>query len=148
MRGERYFTQPWGVYGGLAAAPARGWVERAGGTIVNIPSKMEIILQAGDRMHLLTPGGGGYGDPLERDPEAVLLDVQDEKVSLAAARDIYGVAVSDDGMTHYPHETERLHDELRKARPRGEQPVFDHGALGRSHDGTITPRMPDTPAAS
>jgi len=142
MRGERYFTQPWGVYGGLAAASGQGWVIRRDGTRLDIPSKMEIVLQVGDRMHLLTPGGGGHGDPLERDPDAVLLDVQDEKVSLAAARDIYGVAVSDDGMTHYPAETERLRAQLRQSRPAGEQPVFDHGALGRSHDGTVQPIMP------
>ncbi len=40
-----------------------------------------------------TCGGGGYGPPVERDPERVLRDVLEGKVSVARARDVYGVAV-------------------------------------------------------
>jgi N-methylhydantoinase B len=43
------------------------------------------------------PGGGGWGDPLDRDPEAVAWDVQNEKVSTAAARDDYCVVLDADG---------------------------------------------------
>ena len=41
-----------------------------------------------------TCGGGGYGAPEERDPERVLRDVLEEKVSVERARDLYRVAVS------------------------------------------------------
>ena len=44
-------------------------------------------------MRHTTAGGGGYGDPFERDPETVLADVCDGKVSVEAARRDYGVCV-------------------------------------------------------
>ena len=47
----------------------------------------------------ITNGGGGWGDPLERDPEAVRRDVRDEYVSIAGARADYGVVVSGDPET-------------------------------------------------
>jgi len=50
-------------------------------------------LNEGDVLLLTSGGGGGYGDPLERDPAAVLKDVQDSLVSENAARDMYGVVV-------------------------------------------------------
>ena len=43
-----------------------------------------------------TNAGGGWGDPLERDPERVLRDVRDEYVSIEAAREVYGVVVEGD----------------------------------------------------
>ena len=48
-------------------------------------------------MHHRMAGGGGHGNPLERDPLAVVRDVLDDKVSVAAARDVYGVVVDRDG---------------------------------------------------
>jgi N-methylhydantoinase B len=50
-------------------------------------------LRRGDSFRHLSAGGGGYGDPFERDPAAVLEDVLDEKVSVAAAKAAYGVVV-------------------------------------------------------
>jgi N-methylhydantoinase B len=44
-----------------------------------------------------TGGGGGYGNPMERDPEAVLADVRDDYVSREAAKEVYGVVVTEDG---------------------------------------------------
>ena len=44
-------------------------------------------------MRVVTTGGGGWGDPLEREPELVQRDVTDGKVSLKAARDDYGVVL-------------------------------------------------------
>ncbi len=49
-------------------------------------------------MSVQTPGGGGYGDPLERDPSDVLDDVLDEKVSSEKAREEYGVVIGDDSI--------------------------------------------------
>jgi len=40
-------------------------------------------------------GGGGYGDPLTRDPDAVARDLREEKITAAAARDVYGVVLGD-----------------------------------------------------
>jgi N-methylhydantoinase B len=48
---------------------------------------------AGQIVRVVTTGGGGWGDPLEREPDLVLRDIIDGKISLAAARDDYGVVV-------------------------------------------------------
>jgi N-methylhydantoinase B len=50
-------------------------------------------LKAGDTFRLDTPGGGGFGDPLDREAERVLADVREGYVSVEAARDQYGVVV-------------------------------------------------------
>jgi N-methylhydantoinase B len=51
--------------------------------------------KAGDVFRHVSAGGGGYGDPLVRDPARVLADVLDEKVSVDAARQLYGVAIKE-----------------------------------------------------
>ena len=94
-RGERHFTQPWGLAGGLSGASARSVVVRADGTEEVIPSKKTIELGRDDRLRLWTSGGGGYGDPLDRPPGDVLADVLDGKVGADAARRSYGVIVED-----------------------------------------------------
>ena len=48
---------------------------------------------AGESITFWSAGGGGYGDPLEREPERVVEDVRDAYISLAAARSQYGVVV-------------------------------------------------------
>jgi N-methylhydantoinase B len=58
-----------------------------------LPAKSLVDLRARDIVHLNLPGGGGYGDPLQRDPERVLWDVIEGYVSPEAAEKVYGVAV-------------------------------------------------------
>jgi N-methylhydantoinase B len=57
-----------------------------------------IAVGEGDRILVSTPGGGGYGDPLERDPELVLRDVRRGYIDAAAARALYGVVLRDDAV--------------------------------------------------
>ena len=59
---------------------------------------------------LKSPGGGGYGDPKERDPARVLRDVRDEVVSRRAAADIYGVGLTENGKAVDPDATRRLRE--------------------------------------
>ena len=59
-------------------------------------------------MHALPPGGGGWGDPLLREPERVLEDVRNEYVSVESARNIYGVVIDPTTMTIDAVATERL----------------------------------------
>jgi N-methylhydantoinase B len=59
-----------------------------------LPSKSRVNLRPDDVVNVVLPGGGGYGDPFERDPEAVLADVVDGYVSVEAARELYGVEVT------------------------------------------------------
>jgi len=60
-----------------------------------LPSKVVLVLREGDQLHVSSGGGGGYGDPLERDPALVLDDVLGQKVSRTAAGDDYGVVVDE-----------------------------------------------------
>ena len=75
---------------------------------------------AGDAFEYLYGGGGGFGDPLEREPERVLDDVLDELVSQEAAARDYGVVIAGDpeacDLRVDPAETERLRAELRRSR--------------------------------
>ncbi|TCI00223.1 hydantoinase B/oxoprolinase family protein [Roseococcus sp. SYP-B2431] len=57
----------------------------------------EYGLEDGALLRIVTPGGGGYGDPRARDPEAVARDLRQGKVSTAAARDVYGVVTDEAG---------------------------------------------------
>ncbi len=56
-----------------------------------------IEIEAGDVYEHRTAGGGGWGDPFERDPAAVADDVLNEKVSPEAALELYGVEIAADG---------------------------------------------------
>ncbi|MFC1892443.1 hydantoinase B/oxoprolinase family protein [Chloroflexota bacterium] len=125
-RSERHTTQPWGLYGG---GPAKSWyseIVRKSGEKEIIPAKLIFPMNEGDQLHLYSGGGGGYGDPLQRDEEAVLEDVLDGKVSVESARADYGVVI-DSGPTTVNHETTRkLREEL--ARKRGAiNWTFDRG---------------------
>jgi N-methylhydantoinase B len=91
---ERHGCPPWGLLGGTDGMPGYVEIQRKGD---EKPQKFlkatDIPLAAGDRVFIHTGGGGGYGDPLQRDPQSVALDVQKGFVTSAAALKEYGVAV-------------------------------------------------------
>ncbi len=64
---ERRRCGPWGLAGGGHGAPGRDRVRRADGRDEGIPSKSRIVLEAGDSLRIETPGGGGWGAPLNVD---------------------------------------------------------------------------------
>lgn len=134
VRGEQFFTQPWGVFGGLAGGAARAWVERRDGSKEIIRSKCILTLNEGDRLFFDTPGGGGYGDPLERDPDLVWGDVADRKVSADAARERYGVVLTGGQVDR--EKTASLRQQLA-ARLKTNF-AFDHGTLGKSMEGSVS----------
>ncbi len=96
-RGERFASSPWGLEGGAPGARAHAYILRADGTREELPSKKMIVLHPGDQLWEYIAGGAGYGDPLERDPAAVLADVLDGKVSAAQAIMACGVVLTRDG---------------------------------------------------
>jgi N-methylhydantoinase B len=91
--------RPFGLHGGAPGAAADHWIrEHDTGRIVRpLPNAGETTVQRGEEWVALTNGGGGCGDPRERDPGAVRDDVIDGFVSPEAAREIYGVVLRKDG---------------------------------------------------
>ena len=95
---ERFVFRPWGMAGGRPAQKAR--------VVINLGTNKERELgkldilhpEPGDVVTIMTPGGGGYGDPLERPAEAVLRDVELGYISRAAAMEDYGVVITDAGL--------------------------------------------------
>jgi N-methylhydantoinase B len=93
---ERALCPPWGLHGGHAAMPNRFSVVRKDGAVERFATGKtpgHIALQADDGFLVEVGGGGGYWNPLERDPERVLADVRAGYVSLEAARRDYGVVI-------------------------------------------------------
>ena len=93
---DRMHIGPWGVAGGQPASGARCIITRAAGDAVSLSSKVTTSLESGDRIRVFTPGGGGWGNPLERDPEAVQNDVMEEVISSERAQAVYGVVIDSD----------------------------------------------------
>jgi N-methylhydantoinase B len=83
-----------GLEGGLPGAP--GEFQLLDGTLLN--AKRTVELSPEQLLVIGLPGGGGLGDPRERDPELVRQDVLDGLVSVEQARDAYGVAITADGV--------------------------------------------------
>jgi N-methylhydantoinase B len=97
VRSDKCFYPPHGLFGGQVGAPAVNLIRAAAGDSVLPPMPMErITLHAGDVYRHVMAGGGGYGDPLEREPESVRADVLDDKVTIGHAREAYGVVLGDD----------------------------------------------------
>ncbi|MER7370799.1 hydantoinase B/oxoprolinase family protein [Nonomuraea wenchangensis] len=121
---DRWLTYPWGVNGGEPGARGRKWIERAGGGTEILPSKVhDVEVRPGDLLHFVTWGGGGWGDPLARDPGLVGLEVRRGLVTAEGARR-YGVVCAGDGAVDEAA-TAALRERLRSGR--GELPVFDMG---------------------
>ncbi len=101
LLGERGRFAPFGVAGGEKAALNRFIFDTADGPREPpMASKITgIRIEQGQRVRLETPGGGGYGLPLSRDPGSVAKDIRNGFVSAKTARETYGVVTSADGMT-------------------------------------------------
>jgi len=93
---ERHGCPPWGLLGAQNGDPGFVEIERVGQPRKMYLKATDIPLGVGDRVYIHTGGGGGYGAPLERDPESVASDVRRGYVSSAQARQLYGVVLDDD----------------------------------------------------
>jgi N-methylhydantoinase B len=78
-------------------------------------------INQGDVLYMRVASGGGYGDPLERDPELVRQDVANSIVSLAAAREVYGVVLPEDSLEVDVEATRRLRTKMRQQEIEGGQ---------------------------
>jgi 5-oxoprolinase (ATP-hydrolysing)/N-methylhydantoinase A len=81
VRSDRQVHRPYGLAGGQAGAASSNLIVRVNGDREQLPPMFAAVLQPGDVFHHRMAGGGGWGDPRERDPEAAARDVANEKVS-------------------------------------------------------------------
>ncbi|MBM4442785.1 MAG: hydantoinase B/oxoprolinase family protein [Candidatus Rokubacteria bacterium] len=116
---EKAVLPPFGVCGGFAGARNAFWVRRDGTPIAPspLPGKVSAFpIEPGDVLMMESSGGGGFGDPLERDLAAVRADVAEGYVTREAAAEIYGVVWRADTIDEAATVTRRA--ALRDARPR------------------------------
>ena len=117
IRSDRRDFPPYGLYGGKKGAPSLNVVNPGTETQRILKTKVTDHLLPGDMIRHVQPGGGGWGDPLDRDPMAVLRDVLNEKVSLAKAEELYGVVISLETSSVDAKATESKRAALRSAAP-------------------------------
>ncbi|MEM9609982.1 MAG: hydantoinase B/oxoprolinase family protein [Actinomycetota bacterium] len=125
---DRSILSCWGLNGGKAGTPFLVTVDPGG------PNERELeglcdneAVAPGEVIRIETTGGGGWGDPLARDPEAVRLDVLQGKVSAAAAAADYGVVLTGDVTAPVIDESATAELRSRVLDERGELPFFDRG---------------------
>jgi N-methylhydantoinase B len=108
---DRVHCKPWGLHGGKDAMGNGIGIRRKGEWDTDMPNAkiFGVRLKAGDAYLMQSGGGGGFGNPLERDPQQVAHDVREGYVSRDAAHRDYGVIVTEDGRL-----SETATSELRK----------------------------------
>jgi N-methylhydantoinase B len=121
---ERWLTYPWGVRGGEPGLRSTKRLVRNDGSEEWLPSKSEgIKVEKGDLLYFNTWGGGGWGDPYERDAALVKADV-DRGLVTAEGAQRYGVVIAANGSVDEAATT-ALRDKLRAER--GEVEMFNFG---------------------
>ena len=122
---DRWFVPPWGVNGGEPGKRARKILEKADGSQQIVANKIDNIPVAeGDKLHYITWGGGGWGDPLDRDAALVGKEITQGLVTVAGAKS-YGVVASPGGSVD-SLATEALRGKMRAERPVSDS-VFNYG---------------------
>jgi N-methylhydantoinase B len=92
VRSDRKTHRPFGLYGGSPGLPSENYLNPHAENRP-LPSKVTMQMKRGDVFCHIHPGGGGWGDPLQRDSAAVLKDVRNEFLSAAKALADYGVVI-------------------------------------------------------
>jgi 5-oxoprolinase (ATP-hydrolysing)/N-methylhydantoinase A len=92
VRTDRQVHRPYGLSGGGQGARSENLIVHDAGS-TSFPAMFSTVLDEGDVYHHRMAGGGGWGDPLERDPAAVARDVRNGKVTADAALEAYGVVL-------------------------------------------------------
>ncbi len=123
---DRHRTQPWGILGGRPGACSEKWLVRKDGTREPLPAKIDNVrVYSGDRVIFRTAGGGGWGDPLERNPGRTRNDVARRLMSEAKAREEYGVVLSGVGLDLDRRATDERRESMRRNRKTPK--LFDFG---------------------
>ena len=126
VRSDRRTFRPFGLYGGGPGKPSMNYLNPERNP-APLPSKLTMTMRRGDLFRHEVAGGGGWGDPLERDPALVLRDVLNEFISERAAREDYGVVLAGKPLTIDAAATKALREQLRTQRKWREVPVYNWG---------------------
>ena len=139
---ERLRLRPWGRMG-AGPGSVSDTVVNPGTPDAEIVGKIDVLkLAPGDVVRIVSPGGGGFGDPFERDPEMVRQDVANRFVSAREAADVYGVVLRDDLTVEVDATTRR-----RSERGLVESPPFSFGPEREDYERRLPPGVQDTVAA-
>ena len=112
----RHQFPPWGVLGGSPGLPSDSLARMPGEAELHHVDFIRHAVPKGTTAVVVTAGGGGWGDPLERDPQRVAADVLEDYVSIDAARDQYGVVFRPGTFDVDPDATARLRADLADRR--------------------------------
>lgn len=115
VRSDRRDHRPFGLYGGSPGQPSENYLNPDTDDRL-IPSKLTMTIRKGDVFRHVLAGGGGWGDPLERDSAAVLRDIRNEFLSADRARADYGVIVDTKAWRVDIAATEKRRAEIKAAR--------------------------------
>lgn len=131
IRSDRRLSAPYGLSGGGPGGRSTNILFHGGEADRSeiLPTMVSTTMNAGDRLYHRQPGGGGWGDPLLRDPEAVARDVREDKVSAGAARSAYGVVLD----SHSLQVDQSATQDLRRA-------------MAHSGSASESPQHPSSPA--
>ena len=127
---DRWFTKPWGIKGGQPGQRSRKMIyeysKSSNPKPKPLPSKCDHIKVApGDLLEWITWGGGGFGDPMERDADKVALEVHQKLVTVEGAKNNYGVVVDTSDFSVRTDETEKLRSDMKAKR--GDVPEYNRG---------------------
>jgi N-methylhydantoinase B len=130
VRSDRHDFRPFGLYGGGAGKPSMNYLNPDRNPDP-LPSKLTMNMKKGDLFRHEVAGAGGWGDPLERDPAAVLRDVRNEFVSEHSARRDYGVVLAGPPLAVDESATASLRQQMRECRNWAKPPVYDWGLAAK-----------------
>ena len=115
QRADRHVFPCWGIFGGKPGAVSRSYFIRDG-VCEEAPSKFVRPMRKGEVFRSEMAGSGGYGEPLERDVDAVADDVRQEKITIAHAEAEYGVVIDGATLSADTDATVSLRRQRREAR--------------------------------
>src|SRR4029077_15162812 len=115
VRSDRRDHRPFGLYGGSPGQPSENYLNPDSENRL-LPSKLTMNIKHGDVFRHVLAGAGGWGDPLERDPAAVLRDRRNELLWPGKPPPDSGVVVNVGNWTIDRAATKRRRDEIRTAR--------------------------------
>ncbi|KAF2163831.1 hypothetical protein M409DRAFT_68373 [Zasmidium cellare ATCC 36951] len=130
LHDDRWLTKPWGVRGGKPGARStKALIRVKDGSRTLLPSKCDHVkVSPGDLLEWQTWGGGGLGDPLTRPAETVALEVRRRLVTIAGAKENYGVIIQPETLEVDVAATETLRADVERAEAgKGDVPLYDRG---------------------